>query len=57
MIAHLSGILRGLGRDGLRVVVAVDGGVGYEVLLPFFVKRALEEEGVEGQRVELEVYY
>ncbi len=32
-------------------------GVGYEVLLPYFVKRALEEEGAEGQPIELEIYY
>lgn len=57
MIAHLAGTLKRLPKDGLRVIVEVEGGVGYEVLLPFFVKRALEEEGREGDRVELEVYY
>ena len=57
MIAHLSGVLQRLSPDNLKVMVATDNGVGYEVLLPFFVKRALEEEAKAGQRVELEVYY
>ena len=57
MIAHLSGTLKRLSKDSLKAIVEVENGVGYEVLLPFFVKRALEEEALEGQRVELEVYY
>lgn len=57
MIAYLAGTLKRLSREGLRAIVEVESGVGYEVLLPFFVKRALEDEGREGQRVELEVYY
>ncbi len=57
MIAYLAGVLRRITPDSLRVQVATDSGVGYEVLLPFFVKRALEEEGKEGQRVEFETYY
>ncbi len=57
MIAYLSGILKRMPRESLRVLVEVESGVGYEVLLPFFVKRALEEEGREGQRIELEIYY
>ena len=57
MIAHLTGTLKRIGPDSLRVIVATEHGVGYEVLLPFFVKRALEEESREGQGVELEIYY
>lgn len=56
MIAHLSGVLKRIERESLRVLVDVSG-VGYEVLLPFFVKRALEEEGVEGQPIDLEIFY
>jgi Holliday junction DNA helicase RuvA len=56
MISYLSGNLKRLPKEGLRVMVEA-GGVGYEVLLPFFVKRALEEEGREGQPVEFEVFY
>ena len=57
MIAHLSGTLKRLSKDSLKAIVEVENGVGYEVLLPFFVKRALEEEALEGQHVDLEVYY
>lgn len=57
MIAFLSGTLKRITPDSLRVLVATDSGVGYEVLLPFFVKRALEEERREGQRIDLETYY
>ena len=56
MIAHLSGTLKRTYGEDLRVLVDVSG-VGYEVLLPYFVKRALEEEGAEGQPIELEIYY
>ncbi|MBI2856055.1 MAG: Holliday junction DNA helicase RuvA [Chloroflexi bacterium] len=57
MINYLKGALRRVDRDESRVVVEV-GGVGYEVLLPYFVMRALqEEEKREGDDVELEVYY
>ncbi len=55
MISHLSGTLSKLRKDSLYAVVDVSG-VGYEVLLPYFVKRTLEEQG-EGQQVDLEVYY
>lgn len=57
MIAYLRGTLRRLHRDGLKVLVETANGVGYEVLLPFFVKRALQEEDREGQPIELEVFY
>lgn len=55
MISHLSGKISRLKKDSLYAMVEV-GGVGYEVLLPYFVKRALEEGG-EGQDVNLEIYY
>lgn len=55
MIAYLSGRLKRLQRDNLRVIVEV-GGVGYEVLLPFFVRRTLEGKA-EGDPVEFEVFY
>lgn len=57
MITYLRGTLRRLHREGLKVMVETTDGVGYEVLLPFFVKRALEEENREGQPVEFEVFY
>lgn len=57
MIAYLAGKLTRLPKDGLKIIVEVETGVGYEVLLPFFVKRALEEEGREGSPVALEVFY
>ena len=57
MITYLRGVLRRLHRDGLKVMVETADGVGYEVLLPYFVKRALEDDDREGQAVEFEVYY
>jgi len=56
VIAYLRGTLRRLHREGLKVLVETADGVGYEVLLPFFVKRALEEEDREGKPVEFEVF-
>ncbi|MCX6023310.1 MAG: Holliday junction ATP-dependent DNA helicase RuvA [Chloroflexi bacterium] len=55
MIAYLSGKLRRLRRDPQRVIVDV-GGVGYEVLLPVFVRRSLEDRP-DGEPVELHIYY
>ncbi|MBI2304480.1 MAG: Holliday junction branch migration protein RuvA [Chloroflexi bacterium] len=55
MIARLSGRLMRKRRDDLRVVVEVNG-VGYQVLLPFFVRRSLDDVA-EGEGVELEIYY
>ncbi|MBI4496771.1 MAG: Holliday junction DNA helicase RuvA [Chloroflexi bacterium] len=55
MIAFLSGRLKRLPRDSLRIVVEVNG-VGYEVLLPFFVRRTLEDKA-EGDPIELEIAY
>lgn len=56
MIASLSGVVKRLRRESSRILLEVEG-VGYEVLLPYFVQRALEEEGGEDQRVHLEIYY
>jgi Holliday junction DNA helicase RuvA len=53
MISYLSGTLRRKLAD--RVVVDV-GGVGYDVFLPQFVMRSLQERP-EGDRVEFEIYY
>lgn len=55
MIAFLAGKLRRLKSDQQRVVIDV-GGVGYEVLLPVFVRRALEDRA-DGDPLELEIYY
>jgi Holliday junction DNA helicase RuvA len=57
MIKYLRGTIRRIDKEEARVVVDV-GGVGYEVLLPYFVMRALLEEGkAEGDEVDLEIYY
>ena len=57
MINYLKGALRRVDAEESRVVVEVCG-VGYEVLLPFFVMRSLQEEQKqEGEELELEVYY
>lgn len=53
MISYLAGKLRHKAED--RVVVEV-GGLGYEVLLPAFVRRTLEGKGV-GEEVEFQIYY
>lgn len=55
MIASLSGRIKRMSRDSLRVVIDVNG-VGYEVLLPFFVRRSLEDKA-EGDAIELEIFY
>ncbi|MBI4299526.1 MAG: Holliday junction DNA helicase RuvA, partial [Chloroflexi bacterium] len=55
MIAHLSGVLLRKSQDEQRVIVDV-GGLGYEVLLPAFVMRALEDKR-EGEPIDLEIYY
>ena len=57
MINYLKGVIRRLDGEESRLVVDV-GGVGYEVLLPYFVMRSLQEEGRgEDDEVELEIYY
>lgn len=53
MISYLSGTLRRKLAD--RVVVDV-GGVGYDVFLPQFVMRSLQERPV-GEPIEFEIYY
>ncbi|MDP3768430.1 MAG: Holliday junction branch migration protein RuvA [Dehalococcoidia bacterium] len=55
MISHLSGTLTKKHEQRQAVEMAVNG-VGYEVLLPTFVWRALEETPV-GEQLELEIYY
>ena len=55
MISHLCGVLAR--KNGLTSSVEIDvGGVWYEVELPAFVWRALEDAEV-GSTVELETYY
>jgi Holliday junction DNA helicase RuvA len=55
MISHLTGALtkRHEGRQAIEITIA---GVGYEVQLPTFVWRALEETPLGGE-VSLEIYY
>lgn len=53
MISYLSGTLKRILSD--RVVVDVHG-VGYDVFLPQFVMRALQDRSV-GDQIELEIYY
>ena len=57
MINYLKGIIRRIHKDEARVVLDVKG-VGYELLLPYFVMRSLEEEERgEGDEVEMEIYF
>jgi Holliday junction DNA helicase RuvA len=57
VINYLKGTIRRMYQDEARVVLDV-GGVGYELLLPYFVMRSLnEEEKSEGDDVEMEVYF
>ena len=57
MINYLKGIIRRIYKDEARVVLDVKG-VGYELLLPYFVMRSLEEEERgEGDEVEMEIYF
>ncbi len=57
MINYIKGTIRRVYKDEGRLVVDVHD-VGYELVVPYFVMRALEEEGkVEGDGVELETYY
>src|SRR5947209_11771133 len=53
VIAYLHGTLKRKLPD--RVIVDV-GGVGYEVFLPQFVMRGLQDTP-EGERIELDIYY
>ena len=43
MINYLKGVIRRIHKEEARVVLDVKG-VGYELLLPYFVMRSLEEE-------------
>jgi Holliday junction DNA helicase RuvA len=57
MINYLKGTIRRIYKDEARVVLDVNG-VGYELLLPYFVMRSLEEdENCEGDEVEMEIYF
>ena len=57
MINYLKGIIRGIYKADSRVVLDVNG-VGYELLLPYFVLRSLEEDRrAEGDEVEMEIYF
>ncbi|MBI4282508.1 MAG: Holliday junction DNA helicase RuvA [Chloroflexi bacterium] len=57
MINYLKGTIRRIYKAEARVVLDVNG-VGYEVLLPYFVMRSLEEEEKgEGDAVEMEIYF
>jgi Holliday junction DNA helicase RuvA len=53
VIAYIQGTLKQKQSD--RVVVDV-GGVGYEIFLPQFVMRSLQDTP-EGERVEFDIYY
>jgi Holliday junction DNA helicase RuvA len=57
VINYLKGIIRRIYKAEARVVLDVNG-VGYELLLPYFVMRSLEEEERgEGDQVEMEIYF
>ena len=57
MINYLKGVIRRISKEEARVVLDVNG-VGYELLLPYFVMRSLEEEEKgEGDEVEMEIYF
>lgn len=57
MISHLSGIIKHIDGDASKVVIDING-VGYEVLLPNFVMRGLEDHGKqEGDEISLQTYY
>ena len=55
MISHLTGTLSKRHEDRQAIELTVNG-VGYEVLLPTFVWRAMESTPV-GEETELEIYY
>ncbi len=57
MIISLEGVVRRINSDTSRIVLNVNG-VGYEVVLPYFCLRALEDRHVEvGSPLTLEIYY
>ncbi len=55
MISYLAGRLLRKNREDQKIVIDVNG-VGYEVLLPYFVRRAFDDKET-GDPVELEIYY
>ena len=55
MISHLQGALAKRHEARQSIELRIDG-IGYEVLLPTFVWRALEETAM-GSEVELEIFY
>jgi Holliday junction DNA helicase RuvA len=55
MISHLTGTLTKKHEERQAIELTV-GGVGYEVLLPTFVWRSLEETPL-GEELELEIFY
>jgi len=55
LISYLSGHLKRKSRDDMKIVVDVNG-VGYDVLLPQFVRRTFDDKEI-GAPVELEIYY
>jgi Holliday junction DNA helicase RuvA len=57
MINYLKGTLKRLYKEESKIVLNT-GNIGYELLLPYFVWRSLEEEAIkEGSNLEMEVYY
>lgn len=54
MISHLKGFVKRKYQDN-RIILDVHG-VGYEILLPFFVRRALDDVA-ESEELDLEIYY
>ena len=57
MINYLKGHIKRIYKEDGRVVLDVNG-VGYELLIPYFVMRGMEEEGRrEDDEMEMEIYY
>ena len=55
MISHLAGVLTKK-HESRQAIEITTNGIGYEVLLPTFVWRALEETPL-GEEVEFDIYY
>ena len=57
MINYLKGHIRRIYKEDGRVILDVNG-VGYELLIPYFVMRGMEEDGRrEDDEMEMEIYY
>ena len=57
LISYIRGRIRSINRDDSHVVIEA-GGVGYSILLPFFVMRSFTDHGRKtGDEAELEIYY